>query len=214
LIRTDPEQWQGFWADLRAELGRPSRPFLCFCGRPVVLREVLQRDAAGALVFERGRGYVVVMESLCPLHRQYVTAETASSWGVGLPELLARARQDEVRQPWELRFSRNALAGTSFLFLEGEGAAALARDPELLLGAIEGVDGVGARGRSVRVLAPTPTSLLVADADASEMAAEKAAARSLLQAARDGVATERLDFHALVHLPERGRGNFQLTAAE
>jgi len=214
LLRTDAEQWEELWADLRAELGRPTRPFRCFCGRPIVLREVLLQEAGGALVFERGAGFVAAMEALCPLHRQYVTEDTAAAWGVDMLQLVARAREDAGRQPWDLTFSRDSWGGRSYLFLEGEGAAALARDPELLLGALEGVDGVEARGRSVLLVAPTSESLLITDAVVPPDVADNAAARSLVQSGAGGGAAERLGFRAVVHLPERGRGSFRMTAAE
>jgi len=91
--------------------------------------------------------------------------------------------------------------------------ATLARDPELLLGALEGVDGIGARGRSVRVVAPTSSSLLVADGTATAETAEDAAARSLLRSGRGGSEGERLDYRTVVQLPQRGRGSFRMTAA-
>jgi hypothetical protein len=213
-FRDPGSDWAEFWADLQAELAKPPRPYRCFCGRQVFVRAVLLADPGEALVLEKGLGFAVVGAALCPLHHQYVTPALARSWGVGAAELAARVRQDAERHPWQLSFYRGEAAGQSYLVLEGEGVSALGRSPELLLGALEGVDGISARGRNVRVLAPTPSALVIAENELPDPAADAAAARVLLGRAAREDSVERLDFRTLVRLPERGKGDFRLEHSE
>lgn len=214
VFRARSGEWDELWADVLGELGRPARPYRCFCSRPVFLREMLVADPGQAVILEKGRGFSAVGAALCPMHQQYVTPELARSWGVGAAELAARIREDARRHPWEISFSRGEAAGRPYLLLEGEGVAALARSPELLLGALEGVDGVAVRGRTVRVLAPTPTTLVVADGSVPDDAMEAAAVRVVLGRAPSEGFWERLGFRARVRLPERSGGTFQLSLAD
>lgn len=207
-------EWAEFWADLQAELAKPARPYRCFCGREVVVRAVLLADPGEALVLEKGPGFAVVGAALCPLHHQYVTPALAHSWGEGAAAIAARIRRDAERHPWQISFYRGETEGRSYLVLEGEGASALGRSPELLLGALEGVDGIAARGRTVRVLAPSPSALVIADSDLPDAVANAAAARVLLGLAARDDAVERLDFRSLVRLPERSKGAFRLEHAQ
>jgi hypothetical protein len=206
-------EWAEFWADLQAELAKPARPYRCFCGREVFVRAVLLADPGEALVLEKGPGFTVVAAALCPLHHQYVTPALARSWGEGAAEIAARIGRDAERHPWQLSFFRGEAAGRPYLVLEGEGASALGRSPELLLGALEGVDGIAARGRTVQVLAPSPTSLVVAESEFPDPAANAATARVLLERAARDASVERLDYRSLVRLPERSKGAFRLEHA-
>lgn len=208
------EEWDGFWDDLQQELARESRPFRCFCGRGVYLREVLVDDPGRAMVLDRDRGFAAVAVALCPLHHQYVTREVAQGWGVGATELARRIVRDATERPWDVSFSRGRAHGSPYLVLQGDGVSALGRSPELLLGVLEGVDGVAARGTTVRVLAPTPSTLVVVGEGTPDAAAESAAVRALLGLAPRVGWVERLDFRAEVRLPRQGRGSFRLSNAE
>ncbi|MBE0617441.1 MAG: hypothetical protein IH608_05890 [Proteobacteria bacterium] len=214
VFRAPGDEWRDLWSALQLELARPGRPYRCFCGREVVLREVLVEDPAEAIVLEKGRGFVAVAAALCPLHHQYVTAEVARGWQVGAPELVARIRQDAEAHPWDVSFERGRAFGSPYLVLQGEGVSALGRSPDLLLGALEGVDGVALRGVTVRVLAPTPSTLVVVSEGAPDAVIEEAAARALLGLAPRAGPVERLNFRTEVRLPSRGRGAFQLSSAE
>ncbi|GAB4279688.1 MAG: hypothetical protein Kow0092_35460 [Deferrisomatales bacterium] len=213
-LASEPEQWEGFWRELTAELARPARPFRCFCGRPAVLRETLVAEPGPALVFDRGPGFSVAVLALCPFHQQVVTDELLAQWGVSPEQAWERARQDAVGEAWEVTFAREQAEGGEYLTLRGEGVASLARSPELLLGALERVEGATVRGRSVRVLAPGPSSLVVLPEAAPEPVARAAVERVLLEAARQGGAVERLDFAATLRLPRRGKGTFRVSLAE
>lgn len=214
LFGDEPDRWLEFWADLRAELARPPSPFRCFCGRPVTLRETLVADPSELLVLERGTGYATAAVALCPLHHQRVTAETARQWGVGTPEVVDRVRTDARRQAWELQFARGETGGFAYLVLDGDGASSLARSPEFLAGALETVEGVEARGRSVRVRALTGSALVVTDAEAPEHVGEEAAVRSLLALGRRGDRSERIDYCTTLRLPAKGAGLFRVSLAE
>jgi len=214
VFRAPGDEWQEFWLDLQQELARPNRPYRCFCGREVFLREVLLEDPGEALVLEKDRGSAAVAVALCPLHHQYVTTELARGWRVGLPELRDRIRRDAEEHPWDVSFVRGKASGSSYLVLEGEGVSALGRNPELLLGALEGVDGVAARGTTVRVLAPTPSTLVVVGEGTPEATADAAATRAVLGAEPRSGRVERLNFRAEVRLPRQGRGAFQMTHTE
>jgi hypothetical protein len=205
-------EWAELWADLKAELTRPARPFRCFCGRKAVLREVLVADPGPFAVFERGPGFAVMVAALCPRHRQYVTPSTMQEWGVRPRDVLERARADAVANPWDLVFERGEGQGSGYVVLEGEGVSSLARRPELLLGALEAVDGMEARGRSVRVIAPSASTLVVCAAPGS--AADAAAAQALLAAGRRGKNLSRLTYRTTVRLPGKGIGSFRLTQVD
>ncbi len=205
--------WAGFWSDLVAELGRPARPYRCFCGREVVLREVPTRDPGDALVVERPEEAVaVVLVALCPEHVRYVTAALLEEWGVGVRDVLDRARADRESRPWELTFQRGEVAGASYLVLSGDGVATLARDPSMLLGALQAVDGRAVGGRAVRVVAPTPSVLVVLPDGPAGAAAERAATtRALREAWVPPGGLERIDYRARFRLPDgRGRGVFRV----
>ena len=212
----DPAGWRTFWRDLTTELGRPARPYRCFCGRPVVVREVLVGDAGELLVVGQEENVAVVVAALCPEHLRYVDSDLALEWGVSPTELAIRARSDARDNPWQLAFGRGEVEGIPYLFLEGEGVSALARTPELLLGALERADGYGVRGTAVRVYAATGSTLVVARTDAPEGMPRLAAARLLLEQARHGalVAGTRLEYRATLRLPGTPQGTFQLTPVE
>lgn len=211
-------EWTEFWADLTAELARPAGAFRCFCGREAVLRETLlppgAEESSGALVLERGRGYAVGLTALCPLHQQYVTAELLSAWGVTVRAALERAQGDARAKPWELAFERGAEGGTDYVSLEGEGAAALARHPDLLLGALEAVEGRAVRGTAVAVVAPTASSLVILRDGVSKQREQIAAARALFRGARRGAGGERLGYRARLRLPQSAAGVFEVRPAE
>ncbi len=215
-FQRDPEDWQTFWRELTTELGRRARPYRCFCGRPVVVREVLMGDAGQLLVVGREGNVAVVVAALCPEHLRYVDSNLALEWGVSPRELAVRARADARDNPWQLTFGRGDVEGVPYLFLEGEGVSALARAPELLLGALERADGYGVRGAVVRVYAATGSTLVVARTDAPEGVPRVAAARLLLEQARHGAvaAGTRLEYRATLRLPAKPLGIFQLTPAE
>ncbi|HSH69950.1 MAG TPA: hypothetical protein VK997_08535 [Deferrisomatales bacterium] len=212
----DAEGWQTFWRELTTELGRPARPYRCFCGRPVVLREVLMADAGQLLVVGREGDVSVVVAALCPEHLRYVDPELALEWSVSPEELADRAGSDARDNPWQLMFGRGEVEGVPYLFLEGEGVSSLARAPELLLGALERADGYGVRGAAVRVFAATGSTLVVARTDAPEGVPRLAAARLLLEQARHGAlaAGTRLEYRATLRLPATPQGTFQLTPVE
>lgn len=203
-FRDDPEGWEAFWGDLRAELGRPPRPYRCFCGKPVVLREAPVADPGDALVWERSGGHPIVLLALCPDHVQYVTQRLLEEWGVGLRDVAERVRSDAAEAEWRLTFRRDG----NRILLEGEGAAGLARWPELLLGALEQVEGRGVRGREVRVVAPTSRALVVLPAQAGP-AAEEGAVRWGLKAS--GGSGDRIHLGARVRLPHRPQGRFRVS---
>lgn len=215
-LHLDPQGWQTFWRELTTELGRPARPYRCFCGRPVILREVLMGDPGPLLVVGREEHAAVVVAALCPEHLRYVDPELAGEWGVSPAALAARARSDARDSSWHLRFGRGEVEGAPYLFLEGEGVSALARSPELLLGALERADGYGVRGAAVRVYAPTGSTLVVAGSAAPEGVPGVAAARLLLEQARQGelAAGTRLQYRATLRLPSVPQGTFQLTPVE
>ncbi len=73
---------------------------------------------------------------------------------------------------------------------------------------------MAARGRTVRVLAPTPTTLMVADGSVPDDAMEAAAVWVVLGSAPSEGLWERLGFRARVRLPERGGGTFPLSLAD
>ncbi|MBI5015930.1 MAG: hypothetical protein HZB55_10620 [Deltaproteobacteria bacterium] len=212
------KEWQSFWSDLTAELARPAGPFRCFCGREAVVRETLLSEAdaeqSGALVAEKGRGYAVVLTALCPLHQQYVTRELVDAWGVTLRSVWDRARGDALAKPWGLTFERGEDNGTAYLTLEGEGVSSLARRPELLLGALEAVEGSEVRGASVAVVAPTASSLVVLRTRVSRDREQAAALRALLRGTRRGVGGERLGYRTHLRLPQTAAGVFEMRAAE
>ena len=212
----DPEDWQTFWRELTTELGRPARPYRCFCGRPVVVREVLMGDAGQLLVVGREGNVAVVVAALCPEHLRYVDPDLALEWGVSPEALAVRARSDARDNPWQLTFGRGEVEGVPYLFLEGEGVSSLARAPELLLGALERADGYGVRGAAVRVYAATGSTLVVARTEAPEGVPRVAAARLLLEQARHGAvaAGTRLEYRATLRLPATPQGTFQLTPVE
>ncbi len=205
--------WAGFWSDLVAELGRPPRPYRCFCGREVVLREVPTREPGDAVVVERsGDAVAVVLAALCPEHVRYVTAALLEEWGVGVRDVLERARADRESRPWALTFRRGEAAGAPYLVLNGDGVATLARDPSMLLGALQAVDGRAAGGRAVRVVAPTPSVLVVLPDGPAGAAAERAATtRALRGAWSPPGGLERIDYRVRVRLPDgRGLGVFRV----
>ncbi|MDW7712440.1 MAG: hypothetical protein SCH98_18405 [Deferrisomatales bacterium] len=210
VFRDPSGEWATLWADLAAELGRSVRPYRCFCGRRVFLREVLVADPGEGLVLARGSGFSAVAAALCDRHRQLVTGELARSWGAGEAELAARLREDARRHPWDISFSRRDAGGVPYLLLEGEGVAALGRSPGLLLGVLEGIEGVAARGRTVLVFAPTPETLLVTEASTPYVEADAAAVRVVLERPPLEGPPERLGFRARLRLAERGEGVFRL----
>lgn len=210
LFQTDPRAWEEFWADLGSELGRPAHPYRCFCGRPVALREVVVARPGEALVFERGRGYGVILIALCPLHQQYVTEGLVRSWGVSAREVWDKAREDIHEQPWSVSFGRRVEGGVEGIVLEAEGLSGIARYPELLLGVLEKVQGVQARSTVVQIRVPSPGTLVVAGQHAGERELRALSARSLLDAARREHRVERLDYRATVRLPSRGAGAFRV----
>ncbi len=210
----DGASWSSFWGDLRAELGRPARPFRCFCGRPAVLREVLVSDPGEALVWEKAGSFQVVVAALCPDHIRYVTADVVREWGVGLRAVMERVRADARTAEWDLSFQRGEAGGAPVIVLEGEGAASLVRWPGLLLGALEAVEGQRARGRSVRVLAPSASTLLVLPGDAGPAQEEEALRWGLRVGERWGGAPERIDYRARVRLPAVSEGRFRVSPVE
>lgn len=216
LFQGEPDAWQSFWREMITELARPARPYRCFCGRPVVLREALSGAADGLLVVGHEGDVLVVVAALCPDHLRYVSPELAREWGVSPAQLAARAAEDGRANPWELGFGRGEVEGASFLFLEGEGVSSLVRAPELLLGALERADGYGLRGAAVRIYAATGSTLVVARTEAPERIPRLAAERLLLAQARHGVlaAGTRLEYRATLRLPEQPQGTFSLTPVE
>ncbi len=210
----DGASWTAFWGDLRAELGRPARPFRCFCGRPVVLREVLVTDPGDALVWEKDGSFQVVVAALCPEHIRYVTAEVVREWGVGLRAVMERVRADARSAEWDLSFQRGEAGGAPVIVLEGEGAASLVRWPGLLLGALEAVEGRQARGRSVRVLVPCASTLLVLPGDARPSQEEEALRWGLRLGAPWVRPPERIDYRARVRLPAESEGLFRVSPVE
>ncbi len=214
LFLADPEGWQEFWTELSAELGRPARPYRCFCGRKASLREAVVADPGGALVFERVAGYSVVLLALCPLHQRYVTEDLLRSWGLPAREVWDRARADVREQPWAISFGRRVEGGVEGIVLEAEGVSGLARYPELLLGVLEKIQGVEARSTVVQVRVPASGTLVVAGSDAGETELRALAARSLLDAARRDHRLERLDYRVTVRLPGRGAGTFRVVPVD
>jgi len=204
---SDPDAWEEFWTDLRAELARPVRPFRCFCGRKVVLREVPVRTPGEALVWERAGGVPVVVAALCPDHVQYLTAGLLKEWGVGLKEVAERVRRDAREAEWALSFARD---GEGAVLLEGEGAAALARRPELLLGALEAVEGQRVRNREVRVVAPTPRTVVVLPSGVGPPELDQAVRWGLRWG---GSGADRIDLRTRVRLPSRPEGRFRVSPA-
>ncbi len=215
----DGRSWGGdqpeLWAELRRELRQPSRPFRCFCGRDLRLREALVAEADRGAVFERGGGYAVILTAQCPWHQQTVGRDLLAQWGVTEAAAWARARADGAAVPWELWFQRGEVGGVRYLVLEGEGASGLARYPALLLGAVEAADGAGARNSAVRVFSPSSSFLVVTPAGAPERVGEAAATQAVLGASRRGRRSlDRLDYRATVELPATRVGQFRLTAAD
>ena len=210
----DGASWASFWGDLRAELGRPARPFRCFCGRPAVLREVLVSDPGEALVWEKAGAFQVVVAALCPEHVRYVTADVVREWGVGLRAVMERVRADARSAEWDLSFQRGEAGGAPAIVLGGEGAASLVRWPGLLLGALEAVEGHRARGRLVRVLAPSASTLVVLPGDAGPAQEEEALRWGLRVGERWGGAPDRIDYRARVRLPAVSEGRFRVSPVE
>lgn len=211
----DSKEWTDFWDDLTTELGREPGAFRCFCGREAVVREVLTHEpGAASVVVEKGKGYSVVLTALCPLHQQPVTPDLLRQWGVSRQQVWDRAKKDAAERPWALAFERGEEGGTPYLALQGEGASSLARRPELLLGALEAVEGSEARGSVVQVLAPTSSSLVVLSGRVPPAQAQAAATRVLLRGARRGEPGERLGYRATLHLPPKATGLFEVHAAD
>jgi tetratricopeptide (TPR) repeat protein len=212
------KEWRSFWSDLSTELARPAGAYRCFCGREAVVRETLVSEAdaveAGALVVEKGRGYAVVLTALCPLHQQYVTRELLDAWGVSLRSASDRARGDALAKPWGLTFERGEENGTAYLALEGEGVSSLARRPDLLLGALEAVEGREVRGASVSVVAPTASSLVVLRSRVSREREQAAALRALLRGTRRRGGEGRLGYRTDLRLPQAASGVFEVRPAE
>ncbi len=210
----DEAAWTAFWEDLRAELGRRARPFRCFCGRPAVLREMLVTDPGDALVWEKEGALQVVVAALCPEHIRYVTAEVVREWGVGLQDVAERVRRDATEREWDVTFARGEVEGVSVLALDGEGVASLARWPELLLGALEAIDGPGLGGRAVRVVAPSPSGLIVLPPDTAGRAEAEAVRWGLQTMVRLRGGVERIRFRSRVRLPAQAAGRFRVRPAE
>ncbi len=210
----DDASWTAFWHDLRAELGRRARPFRCFCGRPVVLREVLVADPGDALVWEKEGRFQVVVAALCPDHIRYVTADVVREWGVGLQDVADRVRRDATEREWDVTFARGEVEGVSVLALDGEGVASLARWPDLLLGALEAIEGPGLRGRTVRVMAPSPSSLIVLPDDTGGKAEAEVLRWGLETMVRFRGTAERIRFRSRVRLPAKAAGRFRVRPAE
>ena len=217
-LRPDSRELRDFWSNLVTELERPSAPYRCFCGRPAVLRETLleasEADDGSALVLEKGKGYSVVLLALCPLHQQYVTTALLREWGVDAQSAWVRARAEAVETAWDLAFERGEAGGVSYLVLQGEGVSSLARRPELLLGALEAVEGASIRGASISVRTPTVSSLIVIGSDAPEDAGRSAERRVLMNEQRRWGAAERVGYRTSIRLPNRGAGTFQVRPRE
>ncbi len=210
----DDGSWTAFWDALRVELGRRARPFRCFCGRPVVLREMLVTDPGEALVWEKEGTLQVVVAALCPEHVRYVTADVVREWGVGLRDVAERVRKDATEREWDVTFARGDVEGVSVLALNGEGLASLARWPELLLGALEAIDGPELRGRAVQVVAPSPWDLIVLPAGTGRRAETEAVRWGLETLVRLRGPVERIHFRSRVRLPTRAEGRFRVRPAE
>lgn len=214
VFMSDPEQWQSFWSDLGEELGRLARPYRCFCGREVVLREVLVPDGTGLVSEERGEDYAVVLQAHCPNHWSFVTGQILREWGVSEKELFAEAKRQAVEAPWELRFERGEAEGAPYLLLAGPSASGLLKRPEVLLNVLESLEGKTFSGQSVKVWAPTSETLVVGDSSAAEEIGRAGARRAVSWLGGIAPWSGPLDYHTTVSLPKRSAGSCRILTME
>ncbi|MBI5440585.1 MAG: hypothetical protein HY900_05155 [Deltaproteobacteria bacterium] len=217
----ESKDWLEFWSGLVCELEEAPGRFLCSCGRPAVLREVLLPAGSsgaegGPSVVEKGSGYELALLAVCPSYERYVNDEVLKDWGVTLAAAAEKAKADARQAPWELTFRRGDADGVPYVVFEGEGASSLVLRPELLLGALEAVEGAAVREKSITSVAPTVSSLAVLEGldPVRPAAVRRALVRVLLDAAQAGTLTERVSYAARVRLPTRGAGAFRVRPAD
>ncbi len=175
LFEGSPGEWEEFWRDVTTELAMEVRPFTCFCGRDVLLRQTIVNEWEGLVAEETDDGVAVAIQASCPLHWAMVRENTLTQWEISREQLLAEVERQALESVWEIGFRRVADGGSPYLILAGWGVSSLTYRPDVLLNVLEAVDGKQLRGESVKVWAPTMGSLIVAPQKASDSVASHGA---------------------------------------
>jgi hypothetical protein len=221
LFSVYPDDWSVFWGELSRELGREARPYRCFCGREVFVREsYLSKSGAQAtgvtadeLTQVEGDRWGVV--AYCQKHRMLLGDETLAEWGVSRAEVLEKCRLQAIESPWELLFRTLRISGGDVFFLTGGGATALSRNTDVLLGVVEQFQGRSMAGETIKVWAPADEVLIVGGVETTAEEVGVEADKFLRMLNMPHVAPGLYNgFEETIRLPQKRRGTVRLQAME
>jgi len=214
MFGEEPEEWEKLISEVQEELGREKRPFKCFCGRDMVLRETLTNHWEGLISTWKEDSVGAVLIAACPKHWILVTQETLDGWGVGVKEALERSVRQSTDAAWEVNFKRGASGTGEFAVFAGTGISGIARRPGLLLGVLEALEGKDLGGQTVKVWAPLPDALVVGPATLEKEAASEGAKMAAHMLGAVDSSGSAMGYNATVKLPKRPEGSFKLVAGD
>lgn len=210
----DSYNWERLWAEVVEELGKPMRPWVCFCGKEMVLREALSSRWDGLVTSWKGEGVASVFFASCPDHWMAVTPESLKNWGVTAADAVKRASRQASETAWELSFQKDGDKGVEYFILAGTGASAIARKPALILGLMQTIEGRDMRGQTVKVWAPLSDALVLGPASLPDEVGAEGAKKALALVGQHGAWSGPLRYKATVNLSGKPEGNFSLTGVE
>lgn len=214
-FKGDEEEFNRTWNEMTAELGRPPRPFVCFCGREMVLRESLSDDWGDYLTTWEAGEMAAVVYAYCPEHSLLVHDELLSNWRVTPDEVAARVRTQAMEVVWELEFERfKAKSGEDYYAVYGASASGLSRSPGLILGLLEELEGSGQGERKVKLWVSHRDALVVGPGNLPDAVGAQTAKQSVKKLGYAGPGSGPFRFRQMMKLPLKPEGQFRLTAAQ
>lgn len=210
----DEPGWTKLWEDVSTELMRAKKPYTCFCGKPMLLRQALASSAEGLISAKHGHGLHSVIIAACPDHWLMVSGQTLKEWGVSKEEVFGRAEKEAVDSAWDVTFERFKSNGAEYTVFSGTGISGLAEKPGLMLGLLTALEGKDIGERTIFVLATSPDSLVVGLGDITEEAGREGARKAAMLGTRQRGMSGLMNFKEAVKLPKRPEGVFNLTVGK
>lgn len=210
----DEPGWTKLWDEVTTELERAKRPYACFCGKPMVLRETLASSTEGLVSSKRGNGLYSVIIAACRDHWLMISEQTLKDWGVTKEEAFARAEKEAVDAAWNVIFERYWSGGAEYTVFSGTGISGIVKKPGLVLGLLTALDGKDMGGSTVHVLAPSPDSLIVGAGEITEQAGREGAKKAAGLGSRQSGQSGLLRYKESIKLPKRPEGVFNLSAGK
>lgn len=214
VFTEDRRSWETLWGEVLEELGRQMRPYRCFCGREMVVRETLVSRWEGLPTVWKGEGLASVLLAYCPNHWMLVTDEALKSWGVGRESAARRAAEQATDTEWELTFGREEQKGREYFVFTGTGASSIARKPGLLLGLMQAMEGKDLGGQTLKVWAPMSDALVLAPSASPDEVGEDGAKLAASMVGERHSWSGPFRYKSTVRLPKSPEGTFRLMSRE